>query len=155
MKARAYALCLALLTSIGCGGVSKEIDPQPSVAPDADLTGTVRSADGEPIGGVVVARSLASNPAVEVTTVTDGAGVYRFANLAPATYSLRIEKKGCALFAEKDVVVRPYTTQRVNVRLLPADASPEAKAECAHELPFAIRIPVAAPSGKGAANRSP
>jgi hypothetical protein len=154
MKPMAFVPCLALLVSAGCGGAAKEISPATSAAPDGDLTGTVRSADGRPIEGVVVARTAPSSPASEVTTVTDREGVYRFAYLAPGTYSLRIEKKGCTLLAEEGVVVRPYRTERMNVQLQPADGSPEAKSECARGLPVpAALIPVAVPSGKGGSVR--
>jgi hypothetical protein len=153
MKKLASVMYLALLANVGCGAAAKEIDPQTPVAPDGDLTGNVRSAAGDPVEGVVVSRKVASLPALEVTTVTDRAGVYRFANLAPGTYSLRIEKEGCRVLAEKDIVLRPYSTERVDMQLQPADASPDVKAECARSLPVADRIPVRVPSGKGGTNR--
>jgi hypothetical protein len=46
----------------GCGGAAKAIDlPQPS-APDADLTGIVRTVDGQPVEGVRVAGPASTAP---------------------------------------------------------------------------------------------
>lgn len=85
----------------------------------AVITGTVTdAATGKPVPDVVI---TATSPALqgEEVVVTDAAGLYRIPQLAPGTYSLKLEKESFKPYARTDISVRTDRTVRVNIQLQP------------------------------------
>ncbi len=69
---------------------------------DAAIVGRVLAADTkEPVAGAQVSVMLVGRPPTgpfaPLTAETDASGVYRFANLAPGRYSIRVQRAGYAL----------------------------------------------------------
>lgn len=83
------------------------------------ITGTVTdAATGKPVPDVVV---TATSPALqgEEISVTDAAGVYRFASLPAGVFLLRLEKESYKPFSRPDITIRVDRTVRVNIQLQP------------------------------------
>ncbi len=133
------------------------------------LTGTVADAsDKKPVADVVV---TATSPALqgEEVVVTDSSGFYRIPSLPPGGYTLRFEKESFKPFSRGGVDLRADATLRINVQLLPETVKAEEVTVIARPpvvdvgssstgttitRDFTSRVPVAAPGGKGSANRS-
>jgi hypothetical protein len=77
----------------------------PAQGEQGTLTGQVTDASGAALPGVTV--TLASSASPPQTVVTDGAGVYRFTQVAPDTYHVTFELAGFESAAATGVVVRP------------------------------------------------
>src|SRR3954464_9845063 len=135
----------------------------------AVLIGTiVDGGTGKPAADVVVTATSSAQQGQQVV-VTDPGGFYRIPNLAPGTYVLSLDRDGYTPFSRDDVVLRADATLRVNAVLIPEGGkahdvviiqqaptidvgSSSVGSGIAAE--FTHRVPVAPPSGKGAAGRS-
>jgi hypothetical protein len=133
------------------------------------LTGTVVDAsDKKPAKDVVV---TATSPALqgEQVVVTDGSGFFRIPELPAGTYTVAFEKDGYKQYSRGGIALRTEVTLRVNAELLPTTVKAEevvavVKAPTVDigsstvgatiSQDFTRRVPTAAPSNKGAANRS-
>ncbi len=133
------------------------------------LTGTVTdSSDKKPLSDVIV---TATSPDLqgEQVVVTDGAGFFRVPDLPSGTYTLRFEKDGYRQNSRDGIALRVDATLRVNAELLPEVIKGEEQTVVARapvidvgsssigqniNSDFVKRVPVAAPDGKGGANRS-
>ncbi len=83
------------------------------------LTGTVTdAATGKPVPDVVV---TATSPALqgEEIVVTDASGTYRIPQLAPGTYTVRLEKESFRPYSRTDIQLRVDRTIRLNIQLQP------------------------------------
>ena len=78
------------------------------------VSGVVRDQSGAVLPDAVVA---VSGPDRSIEMAADGAGRFRFLNLAPGTYSLTIRHPGFAAFVRDDVVVRVGATADVSVQM--------------------------------------
>jgi hypothetical protein len=88
------------------------------------IRGLVRDADGGVLpGATVTVTSAATGQTLEATTT--GAGVYAFAFLPPAEYSLSIEMSGFTPFKRERVVVNVAGTSVVDATLAPAGVTEE------------------------------
>jgi hypothetical protein len=133
------------------------------------LTGVVLDAsDKKPAKDVVV---TATSPALqgEQVVVTDGAGFYRIPALPAGEYTLAFEKDGYKQYSRGGIALRTEVTLRVNAELLPTTLKVE-EVTAVVKAPtvdvgsstvgatigqdFTRRVPTAAPTNKGAANRS-
>jgi hypothetical protein len=156
----------ALMTVIALLLVSSSVLAQGS----AVLTGRVISTDTkQPIADVVV-TATSPNLQGEQLVVTDAAGEYRIPNLPPGTYDLRLAKETYRPLSRGGITVRVGTTIRVNVELLPEVIKAAEEIEVVGKAPtvdvgssstgahidadFINRVPLIAPSAKGAATRS-
>jgi len=91
--------------------------------------GLAQSGSGK-VQGQVTDTSGAAIPALTVVAIdatgasheiqTDGDGRYTFPQLAPGTYTIRIQLKGFANFEKTGVIVTPGQTQTVNAQLVVA-----------------------------------
>jgi TonB dependent receptor/Carboxypeptidase regulatory-like domain len=133
------------------------------------LTGTVRdAATKKPVVDAVV---TVTSPALqgEQTVVTDAAGQYRVPNLPPGTYTVRLEGDTYRPFSRGDIELRINSTIRLNSELLPEGLKAEEIVVIASaptvdvgstttgvtvNADYVNRIPLNAPSSKGAATRS-
>ena len=87
------------------------------------LTGTVRDAASKaPVADTVVTVTSPSLQG-EQTVVTDGSGQYRIPNLPPGVYTLRLDKDAYRPFARGGIELRLNSTIRVNLELLPENAT--------------------------------
>ena len=133
------------------------------------LTGVVLdAADKKPAKDTVV---TATSPALqgEQVVVTDGTGFYRIPGLPAGVYSLVFEKDGYRQYSTGGIALRTDITLRVNAELLPTTLKAE-EVTAVVKAPtvdvgsstvgatisqdFTRRVPTAAPTNKGAANRS-
>lgn len=135
----------------------------------ATLTGFVRDATtGEPIeGALVVVQSTALQG--EESFTTDARGTYRLPNLPAGTYTLQVFAQNYESNLRKGLELRADSRIRIDAKLRTADDA-EAVREVVVPAPiidigstsigqsvdseFARRVPIAQPTGKGAANRS-
>jgi outer membrane receptor protein involved in Fe transport len=135
----------------------------------AVVTGTVRDASTKkPVRDAVV---TVTSPALqgEQTVVTDAAGQYRVPNLPPGVYTVRLEADAYKVSSRGGVELRVGTTIRVNTELLPEALKADevvvigsaptvdvgsSTTGVSVNANFVSRLPLNAPSGKGAATRS-
>jgi hypothetical protein len=133
------------------------------------LTGTVRdAAEKRPLADVIV---TATSPDLqgEQVVITDGAGFFRIPDLPAGVYTVRFEKDGYRAATRERIGLRTDSTLRVNAELLPEVIKAEEVTVEAHapvidvgsssvgqniDSDFVKRLPLAAPDGKGGANRS-
>jgi hypothetical protein len=133
------------------------------------LTGTVVDAsDKKPAKDTVV---TATSPALqgEQVVVTDDSGFYRIPDLPAGTYTLVFEKDGYRSFTRAGIALRTEVTLRVNAELLPTTLKAEevvavvksptvdvgsSTVGATISKDFTRRVPTAAPTNKGSANRS-
>jgi hypothetical protein len=133
------------------------------------LIGTVR--DGATRAPVADAVVTVTSPSIqgEQTVVTDASGQYRIPNLPPGIYTVRLDRDGYRPFARGGIDLRHNITIRVNSDLLPESIKADV-VEIIGAAPtvdvgssttgvnisadFVNRLPMNAPSGKGAAQRS-
>ncbi len=133
------------------------------------LTGmVVDAADKKPAKDTVV---TATSPALqgEQVVVTDGTGYYRIPGLPAGPYTLLFEKDGYRSFTRGGIELRTEITLRVNAELLPTTLKADevvavVKAPTVDvgsstvgatiSQDFTRRVPTAAPTSKGSANRS-
>jgi outer membrane receptor protein involved in Fe transport len=135
----------------------------------AVLTGTVRdAATRKPLVDVVVTVTSAALQG-EQTVVTDASGQYRVPNLPPGTYTVRLEGDAYRPFSRGGIDLRVGSTIRVNSELFPemiraeeiviVESAPTVDVGSSTtgvnvNADFVNRLPLNAPSGKGAATRS-
>lgn len=116
----------------------------PAQAADFPLSGAIRSASGEKLGGVAIAAKLQGAP-ITTTVYTDAEGAYYFPPLAGGSYTVWANalgfehaKGGVELTAAKkfDVTLKPIADHETRWRQLPGDemlaALPEATPEDAN-----------------------
>jgi hypothetical protein len=60
----------------------------------AEITGTVRSVDGTPVPGALVALGGSSPRHPDIAIVTDAEGRYRFTGLTPGVYTVQANAAG-------------------------------------------------------------
>ena len=83
---------------------------------DASLTGTVKDAQGGVLPGVAVTAE--SDELIRPrTTVTDGSGRYRLANLPPGEYTLTAELDSFSIYKQEGVRMRAGANFAVNIVL--------------------------------------
>ena len=133
------------------------------------VTGTVLdAATKKPVADVVVTLTSPSLQGEQVV-VTDSAGFYRVPDLPPGHYGITLEKDGFKRYAHEGIELRGDSTLRMNAELLPESLTAET-IEVVARAPtvdvgssttgmtitsdFTQRVPVSAPTSKGAANRS-
>jgi hypothetical protein len=133
------------------------------------LTGVVvDAADKKPAKDTVV---TATSPALqgEQVVVTDDTGFYRIPGLPAGVYTLLFEKDGYRSFTSGAITLRTEVTLRLNAELLPTTLKVE-EVTAVVKAPtvdvgsstvgatinqdFTRRVPTAAPTNKGSANRS-
>jgi hypothetical protein len=133
------------------------------------LTGTVVDAsDKKPAKDTVV---TATSPALqgEQVVVTDDSGFFRIPDLPAGTYTLLFEKDGYRSITRAEIALRTEITLRVNAELLPTTLKVEevtavvkaptidvgsSSVGATINQDFTRRVPTAAPTNKGSANRS-
>ena len=133
------------------------------------LTGVVvDAADKKPAKDTVV---TATSPALqgEQVVVTDDSGFYRLPGLPAGVYTILFEKDGYRSFTRGGITLRTEITLRVNAELLPTTLKAEevtavikpptvdvgsSTVGATITQDFTRRVPTAAPTNKGAANRS-
>jgi hypothetical protein len=85
--------------------VAQQRLPGQSAAKNAALQGVVRDANGKPvIGASVILRNLATDQKIE--KVSDAQGVFRFIDVAPGDYELRIAAAGFQEFSNPTVQLK-------------------------------------------------
>jgi hypothetical protein len=135
----------------------------------AVLTGRIEdAATKQPVADVVVTVT-SPNLQGEQIVVTDSTGQYRIPNLPSGAYTLRLEKEQYKPYARPDITLRADTTIRVDASLLPESLKAEEIVVVGRaptvdvgssstgmniSSDFTRRVPVSAPGGKGAGNRS-
>ncbi|HEY2518426.1 MAG TPA: carboxypeptidase regulatory-like domain-containing protein, partial [Polyangiaceae bacterium] len=135
----------------------------------AVLTGTITDAATKaPVPDCVVTVSSPTMQGEQVV-VTDSAGQYRIPNLPSGAFTMRLEKESFKPFQRSDIVLRSDATIRVDAELLPEALKAEevvvvGKAPTVDvgssstgmniNSDFTRNIPIAAPGGKGAGQRS-
>ena len=133
------------------------------------VTGTVLDAgEKKPAADVVVTLTSPSLQGEQVV-VTDSAGFYRVPDLPPGVYTVQFEKDGFKPYSRDGVELRADSTLRLNAEILPdtltaQEVVVQARAPTVDvgssttgmsiTSEFTSRVPVSAPSAKGAANRS-
>jgi hypothetical protein len=157
------SLAVALLVSFCAAGAHADQSGA------AVLIGTiVDGGTGKPVADVVVTATSSAQQGQQVV-VTDPGGFYRIPNLAPGTYVLSLDRDGYTPFSRDDVVLRADATLRVNAVLIPVGGKAHdvviiqqaptidvgsSSVGSSIDAEFTRRVPVAPPSGKGAAGRS-
>jgi len=89
-------LCLALLWTVGIWAQSTT---------DGAIGGTVTDPSGALVAGAGITVTNIST-GIEQTTTSDETGYFRVAKLQPASYRVKIEAKGFALFTAETVIVQ-------------------------------------------------
>ena len=84
---------------------------------DSEIRGVVRDASPSPIQGASVTLTGSGLVGGPRTFSTDDSGAYRFAALAPGTYSVRVEAPGFARAVREDIVLALGTTASVGIEL--------------------------------------
>jgi protocatechuate 3,4-dioxygenase beta subunit len=103
------------------GSSSRSVRPGSPAVAKGEVRGTVLDAKGgKPLAGVTV--TLKGRPAVK----TDASGRFRFADLAPGSYSVSVKKAGFRDGSESFAVKSGGTTS-VRIRLRPSSATKTAK----------------------------
>ena len=137
---------------------------------DSVILGTVLDAETRnPVADVVI---TATSPGLqgEQVVVTDAQGQYRLPQLPPGVYVLRFDKDSFSPYSRPDIQLRLDRTLRVNVELLPENASQSLTLDLEGVAPtldvgstatglnvdqdFIRRIAVSRPGGKAGAARS-
>ncbi|HEY2517394.1 MAG TPA: TonB-dependent receptor, partial [Polyangiaceae bacterium] len=133
------------------------------------LTGTVADAEAKKPAADVVVTLTSPSLQGEQVVVTDSAGFYRVPDLPPGRYAVQFEKDGFKPYSRDGVELRGDSTLRLNAELLPdtltaQEVVVQARAPTVDvgssttgmtiTSEFTSRVPVSAPSAKGAANRS-
>lgn len=85
-------------------------------------SGRVTSESGTPIAGATVTIT-SSDRGVTLTTQTNDAGAYSFAQVTPGAYDFRVEAAGQAPYEERGVQLTRSTGGANSFRLIPADTS--------------------------------
>jgi tetratricopeptide (TPR) repeat protein len=85
-----------------------------AAAEQGTIFGTVQSADGKPVAGVIVRLSSHQAPAFTAQTTSGAAGEYRIEGLAPGEYSLSADSNGMTATAS---AVIPTPAARIKVDL--------------------------------------
>jgi hypothetical protein len=86
-------------------------------AQESSIAGTVRDASGGALPGVSV---VATSPALiekSRTTVTDGSGQYRLANLVPGAYTVTFSLSGFSTVRREEIAVNAEITVQVNAEM--------------------------------------
>lgn len=133
------------------------------------LTGKVTdAATGAPVADVVVTATSEQLQGEQIV-VTDASGTFHIPTLPPGEYTLRYEGDTYRPFSRSGIALRASVTLRADAQLLPETVAAEevtivAKAPTVDvgstrqgvtiNSDFTDRVPVAPPTGKGAANRS-
>lgn len=89
------------------------------------LSGTVKDQNGDVVGGATVKLSRSRTA---LTATTDAEGAFRFTQLDPADYTLRVVAKGFAV-AEQSVEITQAGARDVNVTLAVAESRVTVSAE--------------------------
>jgi hypothetical protein len=126
---RAASFLILLALAVGWGALSasaararpalpvEEISPRQSAAPPQRITqqqqqaprtaameGIIRDSNGRPVGGAsVTLRDIATNAGLTRTTSADG--VFRFIDLPPAVYELKVEQQGFQSYDEASIAI--------------------------------------------------
>ena len=112
MRARwiANAVFLAVFGTVSCIACGAQSDTGGSVG------GRVRGPDGRAIGGALVRME---DPATGDHTdiVSDGEGAFRFADVVPGDYRLRVYARGLSDWEADDLIVGLGTTAHINASL--------------------------------------
>jgi hypothetical protein len=80
------------------------------------FTGVVEDPTGAVVPGATVTLTNQGTN-ISSTFRTDTSGVFRFVNLNPGLYTVKVEVKGFKVYVNRDLEVTVGATQRVNVRL--------------------------------------
>jgi hypothetical protein len=112
---RSLSTCLPVLVVVFIALLLPGI-PAWSQVDHGTVTGTITDATGGVIPGVVV---TATNPATgsQVTSVSNGAGIYNLVNLPIATYSIRYVKKGYASFDRRGVAIQVQQRAQIDIHM--------------------------------------
>jgi hypothetical protein len=170
MRARLGSVCWSLVLIVVV--VASAGNPRGARADQSGtgvLTGTVvDGATSKPLADVVVTATSAAQQGQQVV-VTDAAGFYRIPNLPPGMYVLSLDRDQYTPFSREDIALRADATIRVNAVLMAVGAQAQevvivqqaptvdvgsSSVGSSIDAEFTRRIPVAPPSGKGAAARS-
>jgi hypothetical protein len=126
--------CLSLVVAVLCPSPSHAEPPQQSTnqrripgqapAQKSALQGIVRAAGRAVIGANVTLRNLSSG--TDQTKATNAEGVFRFIDLPPGAYALKIKGEGYEEFTEANIELKPGQVGVRDVKLiaLPAAAPP-------------------------------
>jgi Carboxypeptidase regulatory-like domain len=112
---RFQLLMLIAVLAGGCGSSPTTPSSTPQAAPVArwGLSGVVTSSAGGPINGAVV--TILDGPNANQTTSSNASGRYRFADLTPGGFSIRVTARG---YSDVTMGITLTTNQVVDVRLL-------------------------------------
>ena len=86
------------------------------------LAGTVTDSSGAAIQGATVTVTKPST-GVSISATTTGSGYYRFSNLSPGTYTVRVTNSGFATTERTGVPVDTNSTASLDVSLKPGETS--------------------------------
>jgi hypothetical protein len=81
------------------------------------INGTVRTAEGDPLSGVIV---LLKSPALvipEIEMITSDAGMFRFPSLSPGVYEITCIRDGLEKMVCRGIVVKAGKTAKVDIGL--------------------------------------
>ena len=116
----------------------------------AALQGIVRDTEGKAVIGAMV---ILRNPALgkDQTNATNAEGVFRFIDLPPGVYELKIKGDGCEEFAEAGVELKPgqVVAREVKLTSLPSAAPPATGLPQVPQVKGAARPPTTEPAPQG------
>ena len=130
---------LLSISLVVCASMLAGFAAQERRATGAAVSGTIVDAAGQGLPGATV--SLTRRPAKPITTATDSAGAFRFADVPAGTYQLKASLAGFVT-ASREVVVAAGVPVTVSIALRPAALAEQAQSP---REPSAAPKPVAAP----------
>lgn len=146
MRVRFAPIVALLGFLLACGGDTSRLgppDPLPGeTLPEGALEGTLRAASsGTPIAGALVELEPGS-----LSTVSDGAGAFRFEGLpvgeGPAVYSLRATKDGFAALVTQTTLSAGTATRSMTLEMAPVPPRPTSRSG-----PLSVEIHLSPPPG--------